>query len=271
MDPRASQLIEAAFEQARNAKKPDWRRMTTAVLKNRILALTGHRFDEREFGVSSFREFVRLAGDLISIDESAHPAEVMLHAVGPSERPNARIDLTQVRPDLWRAVMDYARGADFVWDVAAGKARVRGATDDPTLTLPTVSPHELEEWRREFFDLHATDLEPRQLDGLRLWKEKGLPSKFIPRTLLGTWNLTLKQKVVEILRSWFQSKALPEPPDLLRPRAWPEPLLKKAADPASLRQLVLRCVQEMDEGELAGLKIPVGVVARALRARSGAL
>ena len=45
----AKQLIRQAFKQARVSGKPDWHRMTTAVLKNRLLSITGNAFNETEY------------------------------------------------------------------------------------------------------------------------------------------------------------------------------------------------------------------------------
>ncbi len=46
-------LILAAFKQARAKGKPDWEVMTTAVLKNRILQLTGLSFNPNDYGAST--------------------------------------------------------------------------------------------------------------------------------------------------------------------------------------------------------------------------
>jgi len=74
-------LILAAFAQARTSGREDWRQMTVAVLKNRILSLTNRTFDERRWGAASFREFVDQFDDVVSPDTSTRPPIVEL--IGP--------------------------------------------------------------------------------------------------------------------------------------------------------------------------------------------
>src|SRR6266511_4011661 len=81
-------LILAAFAAARDKGVPDWRRMTSAVLKNRLLALTNGQFDERRWNATSFRQFLAQYLDLLRIDSSRHPPIVELRDgavdVGPT-------------------------------------------------------------------------------------------------------------------------------------------------------------------------------------------
>lgn len=80
----AQDLVIRAFELARQRGKADWRRMSTAVLKNRILQLTDHTFSERQFGADSFSSFLRLCSGVIRVDRNTrHPTiellDVALH------------------------------------------------------------------------------------------------------------------------------------------------------------------------------------------------
>ena len=91
----AKQLIQQAFEQAKASGKPDWHRMTTAVLKNRLLSLTGNAFNEAAYGAPTFSNFVATHDDLVYIDilqwsncgrlyrKQLHPATSTRHRIAP--------------------------------------------------------------------------------------------------------------------------------------------------------------------------------------------
>ncbi|HXO21452.1 MAG TPA: hypothetical protein VOA87_16180 [Thermoanaerobaculia bacterium] len=260
MDETPPQLIQAAFEVARGSGKLDWHRMTLPVLKNRLLTLTDRTFRETEFGVGTFRDFVRLAAGTVRLDESVYPAEAVLLA-GEAHTATR----VQVRSDLWRAVMDYSSGAKFVWDATEGAARVALLSDDDSLpVIPTISEEELGALRKSFADRYAPTMTPSLGERLRTWQAKGLPSKFIPRGLLKDWNQTLKSHVSERLHSWFEASDIPEPADLLRPIAVAK---SRAGEPGlnDLRSLVIDCVNAMSEEELMELKLPPAAVLRICR------
>jgi hypothetical protein len=82
-----SELIQAAFEQARIAGKKDWQHMTVAVLKNRLLSLTGGTFKEEQFGARTVADFVRKAGAIVELDDTRFPPVVSLAATNiPNEQ-----------------------------------------------------------------------------------------------------------------------------------------------------------------------------------------
>ncbi len=47
--------------------------MTLAVLKNRVLDHTDRSFDEARWGAGSFREFVGMFPEVVSVDSSTRP------------------------------------------------------------------------------------------------------------------------------------------------------------------------------------------------------
>src|SRR5947209_6134392 len=112
-------LIESAFAAARSSGKNEWRRMTTAVLKNRLLQQTEHRFDERDFGFASLPEMLESFPDLVRLDFTTRPTtvefvgdevpDVPASSAGRSVRP-------RIREDLWRSMLDYSAGHSWVWD-----------------------------------------------------------------------------------------------------------------------------------------------------------
>ena len=52
--------------------------MTTAVLKNRLLDLTGGTFDEAAYGATTFMDFVLRNEDTLAVDRSTAPPLVEL-------------------------------------------------------------------------------------------------------------------------------------------------------------------------------------------------
>lgn len=69
----AEALIRAAFEthRAKRKSKPGWSRMLVAVFKNRLLDLSGQRFDEASYGVRHIRDFVALYPSLVHLIEDS--------------------------------------------------------------------------------------------------------------------------------------------------------------------------------------------------------
>ena len=74
----ARELVERAFDAARDKGKPEWHRMHLAVLKNRLLLLSDREFDETQHGASNFRQFVADLNDLLRLDLDTTPPMVEL-------------------------------------------------------------------------------------------------------------------------------------------------------------------------------------------------
>ena len=123
----AQHLIVSAFQEARRLGKQDWRRMTTAVLKNRLLDLTGRRFNEAQYGATSFMEFVSHFPDILQADDSVFPPIVELYGGNADRKSSLGGDHTQgayhIRSDLWQAALDYSSGTTYVWDLDRKEAR----------------------------------------------------------------------------------------------------------------------------------------------------
>jgi hypothetical protein len=259
--PDGARLIREAFAAARASGRDDWDRMTIAVLKNRILALTQRSFDESAWGASSFREFVAQYPSVVEIDADLRPARVRLlaeldegmsplspamRAVGPGRR---------VRPDLWEATLDYSSGKTYVWDegraVPVSTETAAEAAQQPQ--LPTVSSEILSEWREEFTKgAEAAGASPTTLAALEAWRLQGLPDRTLPTPVRRRWNGELKRHIVERLESWFEQHALTPPHDLVSIDA-----PRQTADANDeLRQLVIRCVRGMTREELEELRLP---------------
>lgn len=271
MSEQAKQLIRTAFQQARAAGKPDWHRMSLAVLKNRILHLTDTKFREQEFGVRNFTDFVRLAADIVDIDQSRRPPTVSLKVTGVEQAaPTDQLRLAshelpglpaqsrsgRLRPDLWAAVMDYTSGQRYGWDAAHQRARpLREGEDLPV--LPTITAEDLRKWRTEFTAAHDGTVPDDQVARLHHWRDAGLASAVLPGQLRKPWNAELKRRATSLLDQWFEENKI-APPAIMVPAERVAPL----DDTEELRRLVLECVRLMTRDELASLKLPVSSVVR---------
>lgn len=266
MEKDRAALIGQAFEKARTSGRSDWRFMTVAVLKNRILDLTQRRFHERQFGAETFLDFVRGASDMVRIDETRSPA--LVEFVG-EPAPGASIGRRDagIRPDLWRAVMDYSSKRTFVWDGTEGLAREIREGESDAFVLPTVTAETLNDWRAGFCSRFSeTGTNTATLVRLETWQKGRLPSSFLPGPLRGDWNEELKTRVEKRLREWFSRKAVEPPADLVTDRTPATAGDRDDRRIEALRALVLACVQEMTERELAELPLPASAV---LRVRTG--
>jgi len=253
-------LIRAAFDMARRSGKPDWRRMTTAVLKNRILQLTGGNFDQSQYGARTFQEFVALAAATVTIDRRSFPPVVELVALDEAAPAESESSERRVRGDFWNAIMDYSSGRVYVWDQERVLAREAQADDDLSNRLPTVNADDVASWRADF----TAEWEPRLDDEARVklltWNVKGLPSRFLPPPALPEWNRELKRRVEQRVRQWFHQKSLPAPVDLVEARR--HRVAPVGSETENLRQVVIECIQRMTERELMDLKLPVSALRR---------
>jgi hypothetical protein len=253
-------LVLRAFEAAREKGKIDWQRMTTAVLKNRLLQFTNQTFDEAKFGYQSFGEFVNSLSDILEIEAATFPPTVRLRESGATDVVAEEVDTQKrVRPDLWRAVLDYASGLTYVWDASKGEAGP-GAVGPGLIPVPTVTKGDLDVWRTEFAKRHANGIvEVTEREALERWRTLGLSTASLPRQLIGAWNRELKSRVHDRIQEWAQREGIDLPRSIL---AGPK------RDPAreeleQLRALVVACVQAMSKEELNELRLPPALMLKA--------
>lgn len=262
-------LIGKAFAVARASQRPDWQRMSIAVLKNRLLDLTQRRFDESQLGFESFRELLASFSDLVRLDYTTRPAtvEFLGAANSPTAPSDSRLTVSRVRRDLWNAIFDYSAGQEWVWDTSTGTARPIQDGDDPVLVLPTTTADELKALRDAFAEevrpLLAED--PRDSARLLLWTSKGLGTAALPMAVRGMWNERLKAFVVERLTSWFAGQDIPGPDDLLIIQEGGRSAGAAQEELRALQGLVIECVRSMTLSELASLKLPASAVIRVHR------
>ena len=264
----ARQLIRRAFEQARASGKPDWHRMTSAVLKNRLLSLTDNSFNEEEYGASTFMMFISKCSDLVDVDKSRFPPIVELRDSELEDLAPSHVDSTSSRPrirsDLWQASLDYSSGTQYVWDLTDRMARpIRFGESSPT--IPSVTQAVLQEWRQDFIDdQRKTDsISPEQESQVDFWITQHLPTSYLPSPLIPQWNGFLRDKVYEHLLSWFNDSEIDPPSDLISKGS--ERTTSRPSDTEALRRLILRVVGQMTERELAQLNLPPKAILRATR------
>ena len=256
-------LIIRAFEQARDAGKIDWPRMTTAVLKNRMLGLTGGDFRESDYGADTFAEFVARFDDVVILDVTVRPPTVRLTETARERvSPAVATNRLWIRNDLWQAVIDRSSGLTYIWDSETLKARPGEATESNPV-MPTIDADVDRGWRSGFRESLVADSD--EVERTRAWAENLLPSSHLPSHLTPRWYGFLTRQVHQRLMDWFQMEGVAPPPDFAsdvseRPR-------HGADDSEALRQLALRTVRAMTEEELSQLNLPLSAVLRVMRSK----
>lgn len=254
MPDNSQELIRLAFEAAKRSGRPNWYRMDVGVLKNRILNVTNGGFRESDYGCTAFMEFVRSHSDILELDETRWPPPVTLKGV--HEEPELASDPVrkQVRPDLWRAVMDFSGDRRYVWDDDEGVAKLADDVAVGGPTMPTITVVEFTKWKRAFAD--SVD-DAAKDDLFNDWVEKLRPTKLLAPRVRYRWNDYLKEEVEKHLRGWFEEQNLPLPPDLVKPQ---EGGVRSPDD--ELRRRLIACVRAMTTEELKTVQIPSSVLLR---------
>ena len=257
------QLIIQAFRQARDSGKSDWYRMTTAVLKNRLLDLTDRKFTEASYGASSLSEFVSQFSDILNIEKDQSPMVIELK---PEERtsqysgtlPDSSKNI-RIKAEFWRAIFDRSSGNTYYWLSDIGVVGT-SPTDGNCPILPTIDADTDRQWRQSFVEsLASPPAEAME------WARSILPLHQLPPELRYQWQRVLIEKVRQHLLSWFNEQKLEPPSDFiteLLPRQE-----RRATDLEALKRLIQRVVQEMTEEELSQLSLPPRAVLKATTSR----
>ena len=266
------QAITAAFEAAQARGKEDWFQMSVAVLKNRILDLTNRNFRETEYGVESFAEFLRLFPETIEVDPSTRPPTVrLLAAAGLADGVTPPIPAPQrrgrwsIRPDLWKAAVDYASGARYGW--ADGSAVVIDATTEQAsdlLVLPTLSEEANHIWRSEFVQSLPIPVQDGFARPLTRWRDVAHSTGALPTQLRGQWSAYFKGRVLKHLEEWFLNEGIPVPADLIQSDG-PNHEREAGSPTDRLKRVIGRYLDHMTEAELLALPIPISAIQRADR------
>ena len=257
------------------------------------------RFSEAVLGFDSFRAFVEAAitAGYVTASDDSDSRSLLLHVEGVEAKPfkKSRRDggsqrTRAIRPDLWRAFVDWNPALGRVWD----------KDEEIALTFGIEAANEDadNQERRKFYESHPerfiaiprTTFET-QLDWMREYSES-LEDKRHARVLLSLlkadekpanafmtylrdheglspdWNLLKTAKVRAVIEAWIRDNKLTR--DILEgPAAQGEGGPTLSSQPASagevtlvpdedrVRKLVLRAVSRMPLADLLRLKIPV--------------
>lgn len=266
MHEDAVNLLRRAFEAARRSGKPDWRRMTIAVLKNRLLTLSQGKFSESDFGARNITEFVLKAPDVVSLDRSQYPAIVEWIAESQDDQitTQGKGGYERVRPDLWQAVMDYSSGNKYVWDKAKAVARPQTTGDTDELLMPTISFADYSTWQEAFAKSIEGTIDEGAKRRLHTWIERKTSPRFLSPALLTSWNEYVKKQNMDLLTRWFAEHGIAGPEKITVVAAPRIARLARDDNVDELRRFVIECVRVMNEQELQELRLPP---LAALRAR----
>lgn len=257
--PPADQVL-AAFKQARERGKQDWWRMTTPVLKNRMLQLDPRGLEDL-VGNQTFRAWVEAQPSLTITPDGKHAIvelpehlrrlienESQTEAVG-----DAMIDwrAVRVRPDLWRAVIDHDSERRYVWDAESQRA-VHATAQDGRPVLPSLTPDDMRSLRASFAgSVRGTDLSE--------WVATPGSTEDLPRRHRGLWNEVVKKEVIKRLTSWFSDQGLVVP-DITQQTD----IHVRDANDATARDLLRALATDMRPAELQQVTVPLSAVARLL-------
>jgi AcrR family transcriptional regulator len=267
----AQELVLRAYAAAKAAGRPDWRSMTIAVLKNRLLSLTDRSFDEADWGATTMQEFVKLLTPMVSLDLSTRPPSVVLASsfdvndqpiVAAASPPWQRGEW-RIRQDLWDAVVDCVSGQVYTWDGVYAVPHSPEEAADSDLLLPTVTPDELGKWRSDFANEIRGAINPALQDSLETWRASSTSSQMLPQQYRNRWYGVLKRHVRARLDSWFEAHSIDPPADWIISSASLSPA--PSDDIEHLRNVALRAVRAMTRTELESLDLPASVVARMYR------
>ena len=252
MAKNSRRLIEQAFEKAREFGRSDWNRMTVAVLKNRLLDLTDRTFKESDYGSGTFWEFVKGNKDILILDETTTPPVAILKGVSPNDHASAQ---SRIRPDLWRAVLDFSSGDKYFWDPGEKKALIATSNTAPGPEIATIAVEVFNEWKRRFAkDLGDIETEDR----LAEWVDNRRPATLLSPQLRHRWNGYLKKEVKDHLLSWFGQENLEPPANLLEVQEVGGSTVRSE----DLRRRLIACLRSMTSEELERVQIPASVLLR---------
>jgi hypothetical protein len=260
--------VQRAFEMARERKPQQWRTMTLAVLKNRLLQLTDRSFDEVDYGARNMQDLAALLPDLLAVDRSAVPPTVTLRADPSSGSLSAPSVRGRIRSDLWNAIVDYSSGRTWVWLDGLAVADPPDPPDS-TRVLPTITAEEMRCWRDEFATAYSKGLDVDDAARVAAWAAGAGRTQELPANLRRTWNERLKANVLDRIHTWFQDRSEALPEDLVMSPIAPSAAMGRPGEEGliAVRDFVIGCIMLMAEEELNALALPAGAVQRYLNSR----
>jgi|GEM_PF-1430393 len=277
-------LVRMAFQQARDRGRPDWEEMTAAVLKNRLLGLTGKQFSEVQYGALTFVPLIRKIPDLVEVVDDRPPVLLRLRSATLDRTPSSPVPTlspvparlagergSRIRSDLWQAMIDYTSGERYVFDPGSGLARQRRSDDDDLPEIPTLTSEDLARWR-EMFQSTLEDDRTVRWAALDEWVRGPGRISELPKDVRGKWVEFLKRHVFERLDTWFRQRELPTPLDLLvasgKSGRSGEEHVVDTAKARRLRDVLVQLVRSMTYEELLSIHLPAAVLLRLAEPKS---
>jgi len=244
-------LVVEAFKAAKESGKSDWTSMTIAVLKNRLLGLTGGDFSQSQYGARTMKDFASQLSETIVLDTTTKPPVVTLKnpelilvdnsiAVVPRKRE-------RIREDLWRSFLDFSSGSKYVWDASTSQAVRSDLPNDDRPRIPTITIEEYKELRRSFLETLSID-DKKTVANLPNWASAVLSDKVLSHDMRNRWNGFVKKDLTQRISDFFRANHLDMPYRLTKP-------LEREID-AEFRKFVIKCVQSMPLRDLKSLQLP---------------
>lgn len=265
---------ESAFGALRNVVsdlKTRERKTLIQGVKPALQLASGGEFNEQALGFRTFREFVDAAESAGYVSKTRTMSGLSIEP-GPGDLPS-RSRLPRVRPDLWRAVLDWSAHKTHWWD-----PQRRHVVDlDSTAAVPAdlvrlepLSRDTHKAWALDFLSHHeSSSIAPGLVAALQHSEEGGFEqfSRLIraDARLNGEWQGERRRRVADSIRAWANVNGLEVDPFAPTPifdetnRSQVE--VDRGVEDAGVRQLreaVKRAVDRMSPTELRQLSLPVG-------------
>lgn len=255
-------LVLRAFAVAAGQRKPEWYKMHGTVLKNRLLDVTHRAFDESDYGADRFLDVAKLLRGVLEVDMNAQPFVVELLEPYRTEVLDSAVSVTGqwVRPDLWKAVLDYSTPGQWLWSPsqAAVVNADEGMHAGDGIPLPTLNADLLRQWRTAFAASLQDNLGESERLQVEQWSSLGLRATALPKRLVNGWNELVRQRVLERLMDFFEQHELEQPPHLVSSE-------REGHSASQIRRFVMQCINLMSEAELREIAIPAHVAMRVRR------
>jgi len=284
--------LQASFDELTKIVRERFREgrsTVAAALKAELQTRFGGRFNQAAIGYDSFRDLLKdaEARQLIRLrtasggDLEALPPEVPAQQAAPS---TAIAEAgTYIRPDVWRAFVDWRQNWTRVYDLERDRAVMFPATPSPfdatewiemrqsSTEHPdrykAIEPIAMDvqlRWMREFVDAIPEDAAREQLraalDTQKPFGTFARAAQSLP-DVKTRWNRAREERVLALVRAWMQRNGLTlSVVQERRPRAaeTTQPTPSAGASEQQLRTALHAAIDRMPLAELKRIELPVG-------------
>ena len=175
-----------------------------------------------------------------------------------ARRSSGRIDA--IPQDLWDSVIDFSSGDAYHWNGSEATAvSPEEASGSGHSRLPTLTRDEFNKWANDFAAAQV-EADPALEKPMQEWEEARWGVASLPPSLRSEWLANLKEHVLVQLESWFESKGLQAPSDLVQDVSYER---GQTPETEELRKFIQDSVRVMTRAELEELRFPSSVFLRA--------